>query len=203
MTRWLSWSGVVLLGIVAAVGIAYWTVPRGNTDQASFDTIIVLGSPADPDGKPSVEQRERVKEGVLEFQRGHAEHLILTGGAAHNQWVEARTEAQYAESLGVRPEAVFVEGRSLNTIQNIFYAWEIMKAHGWTSAEVVSSHSHLPRTGLILSHYEKLGLRWHTQASHWPREYPVAQIAGYYAKEAVGTALLRWFGYRPTPFLPA
>ncbi len=202
MTRWLGWMGVGLLAVMAVIGISYWTVPRGNTEQTSFDAIIVLGSPADPDGKPSVEQRERVREGVEEFRRGHAERLILTGGAAHNKWIEGWTEAQYAESLGVPADDVYVEGRSLNTIQNVFYAWQMMHAHGWTSAEVVSSHSHLPRAGLILSHYEKLGLKWHTQASHWPREYPVTQIAGYYWYEAVGTALLRWFGYRPTPFLP-
>jgi uncharacterized SAM-binding protein YcdF (DUF218 family) len=38
-----------------------------------------------------------------------------------------------------------------------------MRLHGWESAEVVSSASHLPRTGLILS---RLPLKWRTHASH-------------------------------------
>ncbi len=182
--------------------VTYETVPRGNTDQQQFDAIIVLGSPADPDGKASVEQRERVMEGVREFQRGRAKHMIVTGGAAHNKWIEGWIESELAQQAGVPGDDVIVEGRSINTIQNIFYAWQIMQAHGWKSAEIVSSHSHLPRASLILEHYEPLGLKWHVHASHWPKEYAKAQIASYYVYEAFGTTLLRWFGYKPSPYMP-
>jgi uncharacterized SAM-binding protein YcdF (DUF218 family) len=192
---------LLVIGLVAVI-VTYETVPRGNTDQTHFDTLIVLGSPADPDGKPSVEQRERVMEAVREFQRGRAEHIIVTGGAAHNRWVEGLIESQVAEGAGVPAADVVVEGRSVNTIQNVFYAWQIMQQHGWTSAEVVSSHSHLPRAGLILERYEPLGLKWRVKASHWPREYPKVQIAVYFAYEACGTTVLRWFGFRKSVYLP-
>ena len=79
----------VLVVCVAAIVTTYATIPRGNTEQKHFDTLIVLGSPANPDGQPSVEQRERVMEAVREFQRGRADHLIVTGGAAHNTWMRA------------------------------------------------------------------------------------------------------------------
>ena len=74
---------VLVVGLVVVI-TTYETTSRGNTEQRHFDTIIVLGSPADPDGQPSVEQRERVMEAVREFQKGRADHLIVTGGAAHN-----------------------------------------------------------------------------------------------------------------------
>ena len=112
-------------------------------------------------------------------------------------------EAEVARAGGVPADAVLVEVRSTNTIENVWYAWQMMQARGWKSAEVVSSHSHLPRASLILEHYERLGLKWHVHASHWPREYPQAQIAFYYVKEALGTTALRWFGYRKQPFLPS
>jgi uncharacterized SAM-binding protein YcdF (DUF218 family) len=193
----------VLVVCVAAIVTTYATIPRGNTEQKHFDTLIVLGSPANPDGQPSVEQRERVMEAVREFQRGRADHLIVTGGAAHNAWIEGMIEAEVARKGGVPADAVLVEVRSTNTIENLYFAWQMMQARGWQSAEVVSSHSHLPRASLILEHYEPLGLRWHVHASHWPREYPQAQIAFYYVKEALGTTALRWFGYRKQPYLPA
>jgi uncharacterized SAM-binding protein YcdF (DUF218 family) len=193
----------VLVVCVAAIVTTYATIPRGNTEQKHFDTLIVLGSPANPDGQPSVEQRERVMEAVREFQRGRADHLIVTGGAAHNAWIEGMIEAEVARKGGVPADAVLVEVRSTNTIENLHFAWQMMQARGWQSAEVVSSHSHLPRASLILEHYEPLGLRWHVHASHWPREYPQAQIAFYYVKEALGTTALRWFGYRRQPYLPA
>jgi uncharacterized SAM-binding protein YcdF (DUF218 family) len=185
-----------------AVIVTYETVPRGNTSQQHFDTLIVLGSPADPDGKPSVEQRERVMEAVREFQRGRADHLIVTGGAAHNRWIEGMIEAEVARQGGVPADSVLIEVRSKNTIENIYFAWQMMQARGWKSAEVVSSHSHLPRASLILEHYGPLGLKWHVHASHWPKEYPEVQIAAYYTYEAFGTTVLRWFGYRRQPLLP-
>lgn len=195
--------GLILLGVgLILVATTYETVPRGNTEQTHFDALIVLGAPADPDGTPSVEQRERVMEAVREFQKGRADHLIVTGGAAHNPWIESMIEARVARRGGVPADAVLVEARSTNTIENLHFAWQMMQARGWTSAEVVSSHSHLPRAGLILAHYERMGLKWHVHASHWPPEYPKSQIAIYYAKEALGTTALRWFGYRKQAYLP-
>ena len=197
------WLGLFLLFVgLIAVLLTYTTIPRGNTEQQHFDTLIVLGSPADPDGKPSVEQRERVMEGVREFQKGRAGHMIVTGGAAHNAWIEGMIEAEVARKGGVPADDVLVEVRSTNTIENMWFAWQMMQARGWTSAEIVSSHSHLPRACLILEHYEPLGLKWRVHASHWPREYPQAQIAFYYVKEAIGTTVLRWFGYRKQQYLP-
>ena len=198
----MAWTarilGVVLAGTVAALA-TYETVPKSNTAQTHFDTIIVLGSPANPDGMPSDEQWARVTEGVLEFKKGRAGHIIMTGGAAHNHWVEAQVMAALAVREGVPKEDVIVEGQAINTIQNIWYSAQIMQGKGWTSAEVVSSHSHLPRTALILEHYR---MQWQTHASHWPVQYSQARIAGYYAYEAMGTTVLRWFGFRRSRFIP-
>jgi uncharacterized SAM-binding protein YcdF (DUF218 family) len=195
--------GLIVLSLcVLAVVVTYTTVPRGNTDRQHFDTLIMLGFPAAADGKPSPEQRERVMEAVREFKSGRASHLIVTGGAAHNRWTEAMIEAELAREAGVPADAVLVEGRSTNTIENVWYAWQIMQAHGWTSAEVVSSPSHLPRASLILEHYERLGLKWRVHAAPWPPEYSEAEIAAHSIKEATGTTVLRWFGYRKQQHLP-
>src|ERR1700678_2244727 len=148
---------VVILCIAAA--LVYRSIPTANTNLTHFDTIIVLGYPANPDGTPSSEQRERTLEGVREFKAGVAPHLIFTGGPAHNQFVEAHVMAVLALAQGVPPEAISEEGQAQNTIQNIFYSQRIMATHNWTSAEVVSSPSHPPRTALILEHYQ---LAWRT-----------------------------------------
>ncbi len=199
MRVWV-WPVVVFAGIVGAVVGTYETVPTHTTEVTRFDTLIVLGSPADPDGKASPEQRERVMEAVREFRAGRAGHMIVTGGAVHNRWVEAETMARIAEGAGVPVEDVVVEGRARNTIENVYYSHAIMEAHGWKTAEVVSSPAHLPRTELILEHW---GFGWRTHASRWPPEYEPERIAPYYVYEALGTTVLRWFGYRASPFMPA
>src|SRR5271154_866638 len=146
----------------------YRSIPTTNTNLTHFDTIIVLGTPANLDGTPSPEQRERTLEGVREFKAGIAPHLIFTGAAAHNHFVEAHTMAALALAQGVPPEAIIEEGQARNTVQNIFYSERIMAAQGWTSAEVVSSPSHLPRTALILKHFS---IQWSTHPAPWPPEY--------------------------------
>ncbi len=193
--------GFVFAGLAAIVG-TYWTAPRGNTVQVRFDAVIVLGYPAEPDGTPSPEQRERVVEAVKEVQRGRAEHLIVTGGAAHNQWVEAEVEARLAEQMGIAAEDVVVESRSTNTIENARYAWELMRARGWTSAEVVSSGSHLPRAGVIFAGYEAAGLKWRAHAAPWPNEYSWDRIAGLYGGEMAKVVRVRWFGFGKRWWLP-
>ncbi len=70
--------------------------------------------------------------------------------------------AQAAEAQGIPASAIFVEPQARDTIQNACYAMRIMKAHGWRSAEVVSSATHLPRAGLI---FDRLPMEWRTHAA--------------------------------------
>ena len=190
---------VVLVITIAATVIDYRTIPTHNTNLTHFDTIIVLGTPANLDGTPSPEQRERTLEGVREFKAGIAPHLILTGGPAHNQFVEAHVMASLALAQGVPPAALIEEDQAQNTIQNIFYSQRIMASHQWTSAEVISSPSHLPRTALILEHYP---LVWRTEAAPWPSEYSFWQRAAHFCVEAQYCLKLKIFGFPSTHFLP-
>jgi len=148
--------------LLAWGGLARKFAPVSNTALTRFDAIIVLGTPADDDGNPTPTQLARVNEGVHEYERGVAPRLILTGGAAHNKFTEARVMAQTAHAEGVPADSIFVEPKAMDTIQNACYTVRIMKAHGWRSAEVISSASHLPRAGLIFS---RLPLEWRTHAA--------------------------------------
>ena len=201
--RRLKWFFVAIVcagGLyVAAVSVAYRTIPAGNTSQAHFDAIIVLGTPSNLDGSISFEQRERVLEGVAEYRRHVADNIIMTGGAAHNSIVEAHTMARFAESLGVPADAVVEEGQARNTIENIFYSMAILRSHGWTSAEVVSSPFHLPRAALILAHWP---LAWRTHAAAWPREDSFMRKGFFYVREAMECWRIRTFGFTPSPYLP-
>ena len=189
---------VVFVVIVCATFV-YRNIPNGNTDLKHFDTLIVLGNPAMPDGTPSPEQRERTLEAVREYRDGVASHLIFTGGAAHNRFVEADVMKTLAVANGVPSNEITVEDQAQNTIQNIYYSDQIMAAHHWISAEVISSPSHLPRTGLILSHYS---FAWRTHAAPWPTEYSILQKLAHFCVEAEYCLKLRVFGFPASRFLP-
>jgi uncharacterized SAM-binding protein YcdF (DUF218 family) len=166
---------MAVLVLLAWGVIARQLAPASNTALTRFDAIIVLGTPADTDGNPTPSELARVNEAVHEYERGVAPRLIFTGGAAYNQFVEARVMAQAAHAQGIPESAIFVEPGSKDTIQNACYATRIMKAHDWHSAEVVSASSHLPRAGLIFS---RLPLEWRTHAapelSQAQAAYPIA-----------------------------
>ena len=194
---------LVVLMIGGAVFV-YRSIPTTNSGLTHFDTIIVLGTPANQDGTPSPEERERTLEGIREFKAGIAPHLIFTGAAAHNQFVEAHTMATLALAQGVPPDAILEEGQAQNTVQNIFYSQRIMAAHGWTSAEVVSSSSHLPRTALILQRYgQHYGIAWRTHAAPWPAEYDLWQRAAHFGVETEYCVKLKLFGFPAMRFLPS
>jgi uncharacterized SAM-binding protein YcdF (DUF218 family) len=185
---------------------SYITLPTHNTEATHFDTIVVLGTPARLDGTPSAEQRERVLEGVREYKAGVAPRLIMTGGPAHNSFVEAHVMAQFAAAQGVPASAIFEEGQAQNTIQNIYYSARIMHDRGWSSAEVVSSPYHLGRTELILNTFDvrqpALSIDWSTHAAHWPPEYNIGHEIVLYTVEAWRCLQLRVHGFPSSTFLP-
>jgi uncharacterized SAM-binding protein YcdF (DUF218 family) len=185
---------------VGAVWIVDRSLPLSNTPATHFDTLIVLGYPAEPDGTPRPEMRERVLEGVREYRAGVAPQIIMTGGAAHNRFVEAHVMAELAESQGVPASAVIEEGQAKDTIQNAYYSVQIMEAHGWHSAEVVSSPSHLRRASLIFAHFP---ITWRMHAAPWPPEYGFWNRAMHEWYEAVDTARIRLTSFPESRFLPA
>jgi uncharacterized SAM-binding protein YcdF (DUF218 family) len=198
-------SAIVFAIVLIGFGV-YITIPTHNTAATHFDTLIVLGYPAGADGTPSPEQRERVLEGVRQYKAGVASHIIMTGGAAHNRFVEAHVMDEFAQSQGVPASAIIEEPQAKNTIQNLYYSARIMHQQGWTSAEIVSSPSHLPRAALIVnalnSDQPSLYINWRTHAAHWPPEYSVFREAVLYIGEARNCLLLRFNGFPNSRFLP-
>jgi uncharacterized SAM-binding protein YcdF (DUF218 family) len=164
--------------------IARQLAPASNTSLTRFDALIVLGTPADADGNPTPSQLARVAEAVHEYQRGVAPRMILTGAAAHNQFVEARVMARVAEAQGIPESAIFVEPQAMDTIQNACYSVRIMKAHDWRSAEVVSNATHLPRAGLI---FNRLPIEWRTHAASSLLPEPAAYLGAMATVETLKT----------------
>src|SRR3954468_10574107 len=202
MRRWLKiLVALIVLCFLYPVTVLgfYFLAPGQNAELNTVDTLIVLGTPTLPDGSPSPEQRERVMEGVREFQKGVSRHIVMTGGPAHNHFVEAHAMALLAIANGVPASAIVEEGQAQDTIQNIYYSEKIMQQNGWHSAEVISSPYHLPRTALILKRHSYL--QWRTHAAHWPPEYGLWKEAQLEWREARGSFRIRIYGFRPSKFL--
>jgi uncharacterized SAM-binding protein YcdF (DUF218 family) len=142
---------LAVLGIVAWAALARALTPRQNTSQDKFDVLIVLGNPADSDGNPTPIEQARVTEAVREYERGVAPRMIFTGAAVLNRFVEAQVMARAAEAQGIPAAAIQEETQATNTIENACNSLRLMRDHGWESAEVVTSPSHVPRAAMIFS----------------------------------------------------
>jgi uncharacterized SAM-binding protein YcdF (DUF218 family) len=130
--------------------------PNGNTKATRVDSIIVLGAGLDPDGHPTPILLSRITEGVREYERGVASHLIMSG-TDHHGFPQAAIMAQTAEAQGVPASAIVLEPRATDTIENACFSERIMKERGWQTAEVVTSPSHMQRSNLIFSRFP---LQW-------------------------------------------
>ena len=157
MGRGVLACAAVVLGLVAWGAAERALAPTGNTSQTTFDALIVLGAPVDGDGNPSPPELARVTEAVHEYEQGVASHVIVTGGAVKNRFVEAKVMGRIVEAQGIPASAVFEDPKARSTVENTCDALRIMRSHGWESAEVISSAYHLPRAGLILS---RLPMKW-------------------------------------------
>ncbi len=141
---------ILVVGLLGWATIARSVAPRANTPRAAFDAIIVLGTPADSDGNPTPELLDRVSEGVREYERGVAPRLIVTGAAAHNQFIEAQVMARVAHAQGVPESRILVETHALDTIQNVCYADRILNCawlalrRGRLQCFAPAAHSHDP-----------------------------------------------------------
>jgi uncharacterized SAM-binding protein YcdF (DUF218 family) len=194
-----------ILSIVAAIAVVfvlvtYFSIPMSDTQQQSFDVILVLGNPANDDGTIATVGRSRVLEGIRQYRAGVAPRLLMTGGAVKNQFAEGDVMRQFAISQGVPADAVFAETQSRNTIQNAFYSYRIMQAHHWTSVLVVSSPTHIRRASLIFRHYP---IAWKVQEAPWPPGLPLWRKAWLWSSESAYTSYVRVFGFpNAGSFLP-
>ena len=102
------------------------------------DAIIVLGCPNQASGDPAVCQKRRVELAVALSQAGYGDRFIASGAAVHNSYVEAETLRTLLLAQGVPAAQIYIENQANHTDENIYYSSQIMAAHGWRSALVVS-----------------------------------------------------------------
>jgi len=113
--------------------------------RTSADVILVLGAAVYPGEQPSPALHARTRTGVDLYQKGYAQHIIVSGGLGIYPPSEAEVMRQVALGMGVPEEAIFLEDQSHSTIENFKNSARIMAEHGWESALVVSDPYHVYR----------------------------------------------------------
>ena len=72
LLRFLRILSIVAVIAVVFVLVTYFSIPMSDTQQQSFDVILVLGNPANDDGTIASVGRSRVLEGIRQYRAGVA-----------------------------------------------------------------------------------------------------------------------------------
>lgn len=117
------------------------------------EAIVVLGGGVHPRPKdqpyPDLHSgADRVWHAARIFHAGKAPLVILSGGVIPRLGTEiSEAEAMriFLTDLGVPPEAIRLEERSLNTHENAIFTAELLRDSGLTRILLVTSALHMPR----------------------------------------------------------
>ncbi len=113
----------------------------GDNQLQDFDLIVVLAG----------DLLNRMEVAVELYQKAKAPILISGGNLSSNDQREWEKYFRYAESHGVSPSDLFVEGESTNTYENLLDSLKIIE-NKWSFSRIVfiSSSHHLLRVSLTL-----------------------------------------------------
>ena len=145
---------LILLILFYLIFTAISIVNYGKIDEkASSDVAIVLGA-STWNGEVSPVYRERINHGILLYQNGYVDFLILTGGVGDgNNVSDAYIAKQYAISNSVPEQAIFIEEKSTITEENLENAKAIMDENSFDTAIIVSDPLHMKRSMLMAGDY--------------------------------------------------
>ncbi|MBR2214258.1 MAG: YdcF family protein [Selenomonadaceae bacterium] len=129
-------------------------------DNPQGDVIIMLGGGALPDthdvdgaGTLCASPANRLLT-AARLQRKLNIPVLLSGGKVYDDsGEEAKIAARVLEGLGVPPEMILVETRSINTNQNARFSAEILSEQGLTRPILVTSAFHMKRSVLNFTEY--------------------------------------------------
>ncbi|MGN7382643.1 YdcF family protein [Paenibacillus sp. SAFN-117] len=142
---WLKTAGILAGLLVLWVGYVQWKIYSVQHSQNSepADVAIVLGA-ALWNGVPSPGLRERLEGAVDLYEQGIVDKFILSGGlGTHGSTVtEAEGMKRYLLERGIPESDLFKEDEARNTLQNLSFSQNIMKANQWTTAIIVTHHYH-------------------------------------------------------------
>ncbi len=119
----------------------------------NVNALIVLGCPTSNNGTPSIAQLVRVRRAEWLHKLKVAKHLITTGGAVKNKYIEAETLRTALVESGVEKENIRIEPNARDTRENLTYSFEIARKEQWKKLLIITDNFHGLHTLGLLKRY--------------------------------------------------
>jgi uncharacterized SAM-binding protein YcdF (DUF218 family) len=172
-------------------------VTSGEMQQA--DAIVVLGAGVMPMGVLTDESMRRFITGIELFKRGMAPVLVVSGPGRPDAPVptEAAVRAKLAETMGIPPAAILLEGNVNSTREESIRISQTLRGRNATRVLLVTESLHMRRSKLV---FERAGLQVQPAVS---ADYPAVLISPgdrlwltmRIAQEVAGLIYYRLAGY--------
>ena len=112
--------GFVSLGVMAEV--MHSRAASLRVPESGSTSVVVLGFPSLPGGRPHPVQRWRVKLAKKTIDRHGAHRVVLSGGQTRSGPSEASVMAELAVAVGIDPTITILESESMNTWSNVEFS---------------------------------------------------------------------------------
>lgn len=137
-------SLVALTGFSGFAAYDIWTY-ASTSELVQADAAIVLGTAVWGE-EPSPVFRERINHSIWLYENGYVDKIIFTGGKTNgSELAESVVAKNYAIAHNIPAEDIYIEDRSLVTIENFRFVAEIAEANGFADFLVVSDPLHMKR----------------------------------------------------------
>jgi uncharacterized SAM-binding protein YcdF (DUF218 family) len=141
---------VILAGAITFLHIAWSVNHTGLRDRAqAADAIVILGARVEADGQAGPDLWVRTLHAVSLFQQGLAPYLICTGGYQGDRLSAAAVARDLAIAQGVPADRILLADGSMTTREDAVRTRNLMVAHGWHTALLVSHPLHLERARIL------------------------------------------------------
>lgn len=144
----MTWGGrllvgglVMLLAVVGVTALRVWQVARVD-DQRPVDAVVVLGA-AQYNGEPSAVLAARLRHAAQLYADGVAPRIVTVGGGrTGDRYTEAEASRDWLLARGVPASAVEAVPEGADTLGSLQAVAANARAHGWSSALLVSDPWH-------------------------------------------------------------
>ena len=145
---------VLLIGCLAAAtlvsSVNLWMILKAKDriidvdelEAADYDCILVLGAGVRDNGSPSHMLEDRLLVGIDLYKSGASNTVLMSGDHGRVEYDEVNTMKNYAVSMGVPADRIFLDHAGFSTYDSLYRVKEIFGAE---KVVIVTQEYHLYR----------------------------------------------------------
>lgn len=128
---------IILLLIALLLLFPFFIISKPKRYQKeAIDYLLVLGCPCEHNGQSSNKQKQRLETCIHYQSITECRRIIISGGAVHNEAIEAKAMAQYLKEQ-LNTCQIETECKARNTFQNFQYTKRCMARSIFSLSQVL------------------------------------------------------------------